>query len=159
MATATLLPSPADCQSAPVRPGGSVRRTCTIDVSWPEGDMADRLFIGRVRDFHTPSSGGSGTVVDQPNSAPPLRRTRPLLQSRRPRAGKIDQLVGVRGGNHLRLFIKETNARADREGMPIYLALDDISGTSLVSAFAWSQCTTTGPSACASGWRPANSIA
>jgi hypothetical protein len=45
----------------------------------------------------------------------------------------------VRGGNHLRLFIKETMPELIAAGEPIYLPLDDISGTSLVSAFAWSQ--------------------
>jgi hypothetical protein len=44
----------------------------------------------------------------------------------------------MRGGNHLRLFIKETLPELITSGAPIYLALDDISGTALVSAFAWS---------------------
>jgi hypothetical protein len=42
----------------------------------------------------------------------------------------------MRGGNHLRLFIKESMPDLIDSGAPIYLALDDISGTALVSAFA-----------------------
>jgi hypothetical protein len=42
----------------------------------------------------------------------------------------------MRGGNHLRLFIKESMPSLIESGAPIYLALDDISGTALVSAFA-----------------------
>ena len=66
MATATLPPPPRKTANpAPQRPAQSVRRTCSIDVSWPDGEGGDRLFIGRVRDYRTPEAGKPGTVLDE----------------------------------------------------------------------------------------------
>jgi hypothetical protein len=137
----TLTPPPRKTANpAPIRPANSVRRTSSIDVSWPDGEQADRLFIGRVRDYRTPSSGGAGKVLDEAEfrARMALDKTITSITATPPHSG-IDNLVGVRGGNHLRLFIKETMPELISEGAPIYLALDDISGTALVSAFAWSQ--------------------
>ena len=141
MATTTLPPPPRKTANpAPVRPAHSVRRTSSIDVSWPEGEQGDRLFIGRVRDYRTPAAGGVGTVLDQAEYRATLAQDKTITSiSADPAPEKLDQLVGVRGGNHLRLFIKEVMPDLISGGQPIYLALDDISGTALVSAFAWSQ--------------------
>jgi hypothetical protein len=112
----------------------------SIDVSWPEGELGDRLFIGRVRDYRTPADGGAGRVLDAAEFRAMLAQDKTITSiAADPAPPGIDRLVGVRGGNHLRLFIKETMPQLISEGMPIYLALDDISGTALVSAFAWSQ--------------------
>jgi hypothetical protein len=139
--TMTLTPAPRKTANpAPVRPAHSVRRTSSIDVSWPDGDQGDRLFIGRVRDYRTSASGAPGKVLDEAEfrARLALDKTITSITSTPPHAG-IANLVGVRGGNHLRLFIKETMPELISEGAPVYLALDDISGTALVSAFAWSQ--------------------
>jgi len=117
-----------------------VRRTSSIDVSWPDGELGDRLFIGRVRDYRTGANGEAGTVLDEAEYQARLADDKTITSiSAEPAPARIDQLVGVRGGNHLRLFMKETMPELITEGMPIYLVLDDISGTALVSAFAWSQ--------------------
>lgn len=141
MATATIPPPPRQTANpAPVRPANSVRRTCSIDVSWPEGEQGDRLFVGRVRDYRTPATGGSGTLIDEAEFRAMLALDRTITSiAATPRPGRIDELVGIRGGNHLRMFIREIMPELISEGSPIYLALDDISGTALVSAFAWSQ--------------------
>ncbi len=112
----------------------------SIDVSWPDGAIGDRLFIGRCRDYRTPAGGGAGTVLDEAEFRATLAQDKTItaIEATPAHAG-IERLVGVRGGNHLRLFIKETMPELIAEGAPIYLPLDDISGTSLVSAFAWSQ--------------------
>lgn len=139
--TMTLTPPPRQTANpAPARLANSVRRTMTIDVTWPDGANGDRLFIGRCRDYRTPAAGGSGTVVDEAEFRAQLAQDKTITAiEARPAPAGIERLVGVRGGNHLRLFIKETMPELIAEGMPIYLPLDDISGTSLVSAFAWSQ--------------------
>lgn len=141
MATETLPPPPRSTSNpAPARPLNSVRRTSTIDVSWPEGEAGDRLFIGRVRDYRTLASGGPGHLIDEAEFRATLAQDKTITSiATTPPMPKIDTLVGVRGGNHLRLFIKETMPDLIEQGAPIYLALDDISGTALVSAFAWSQ--------------------
>lgn len=141
MATATVPPPPRQTANpAPARLVNSVRRTMSIDVSWPSGEMDDRLFIGRCRDYRTPAGAGAGTVLDEAEFRATLNQDKTITAiSATPAPARLDSLVGVRGGNHLRLFIKETMPELIDQGAPIYLPLDDISGTALVSAFAWSQ--------------------
>jgi hypothetical protein len=117
-----------------------VRRTCSIDVCWPDGEQGNRLFVGRCRDYRTPADGGAGTVLEEAEFRATLAQDKTITTiTATPALPGIDKLVGVRGGNHLRLFIKENMPELISQGAPIYLPLDDISGTSLVSAFAWSQ--------------------
>lgn len=141
MASKVLPPPPrATANPAPARPAGSVRRTCSIDVSWPDGETADRLFVGRARDYLTPAGGGAGRVLEEAGYCARLAQDKTITSmAGEPADPRLDRLVGVRGGNHLRLFIKETMPELIASGSPLYLPLDDISGTALVSAFAWSQ--------------------
>ncbi len=111
----------------------------SIDVSWPDGETGGRLFVGRCRDYRTPIGGGTGRVLDEAEFQARLAEDKTITSiTATPAPDKIDSLVGVRGGNHLRLFIKETMPELITDGAPIYLPLDDISGTSLVSVSAWS---------------------
>jgi hypothetical protein len=140
MTTATLQPPPrSTANPAPARPAHSVRRTSSIDVSWPDGEQGGRLFVGRVRDYLTGEAGRPGRVLDRAEFRARIADDKTIrsIEVEPPFAG-ADRLVGMRGGNHLRLFIKETMPELIADGAPIYLALDDISGTALVSAFAWS---------------------
>ena len=141
MNSATLPPPLRQTATpAPARLANSVRRTMSIDVSWPDGNVGERLFIGRCRDYRTPEAGGSGTVLDEAEFQARLNADKTITAiEATPAPAGIERLVGVRGGNHLRLFIKETMPELITEGAPIYLPLDDISGTSLVSAVAWAQ--------------------
>ncbi len=124
---------------APPRSANSVRRTMSIDVCWPDGEAGGRLFVGRCRDYRTPAGGGAGAVLDAAEFQARLAEDKTITSIvATPAPDGLDSLVGVRGGNHLRLFIKETMPELISQGMPIYLPLDDISGTALVSASAWS---------------------
>jgi len=140
MASKVLPPPPkSTANPAPTRPGNSVRRTSSIDVSWPDGETGGRLFIGRVRDYLTPVAGAPGRTLDQAEFRARLTEDKTITAMEvTPSFAGAERLVGMRGGNHLRLFIKETMPELIESGAPIYLALDDISGTALVSAFAWS---------------------
>lgn len=139
MATATVPPPlRSTANPAPPRKANSVRRTMSIDVSWPDGETGGRLFVGRCRDYRTPPEGGTGRVLDEAEFNARLSEDKTITAiTATPAPPKIDSLVGVRGGNHLRLFIKETMPELISQGAPIYLPLDDISGTSLVSAMSW----------------------
>lgn len=141
MASKVLPPPPrSTANPAPARVSSSVRRTSSIDVTWPEGEDGDRLFVGRARDFYTPAGGGRGKVLEEAGYRATLAQDKTITSIvGEPRDARLDRLVGVRGGNHLRLFIKETMPELIARGAPLYLPLDDISGTALVSAFAWSQ--------------------
>ncbi len=51
----------------------------------------------------------------------------------------LKDLVGARGGGHLRGVLDEKIHEERVDGTPLYLLLDDISGASLVSGWAWSR--------------------
>ena len=51
----------------------------------------------------------------------------------------LSPLVGARGGGHLRAALEEKIPDELAQGSPLYLVLDDISGASLVSGWAWSR--------------------
>lgn len=141
MDTTTLRPPPRKTANpAPVRPALSVRRTCSIDVSWPDGQQGDRRLQGRVRDYLTPATSGIGRVCGEATMEATLKDDRTIAAiSADPEPTNLKKLVGERGGGHLRLVLREVLPELLENGAPLYLALDDISGTALVSAFAWSQ--------------------
>jgi hypothetical protein len=127
---------------APLRAASSVRRTSTIDVSWPEGAWGDMVFIARARDVLTPREGGAPTVCAEDSFAAVISPERKILDIRiTPARSAERQLVGQRGGGHLRHALEEIMPEERANGTPLYLILDDISGASLVAGWAWSQWT------------------
>jgi hypothetical protein len=141
MTIANYPPPPRQTANpAPIRPANSVRRTSSIDVSWPGGENEDRLFVGRVRDYRTGALGCAGELIEEAEFRARLAHDKTINRiETTPPMPEIQKLVGTRGGNHLRLAIMETMPDLLARGAPVYLALDDISGSALVSAFAWSQ--------------------
>src|ERR1700755_2842893 len=104
MATATLPPPPrSTANPAPARPAHSVRRTSSIDVSWPDGEQGGRLFVGRVRDYLTSAPGTSGRVLDEAEFRARLSDDKTIQSiTVEPPFPHVDRLIGMRGGNHLR---------------------------------------------------------
>ncbi|GGC08275.1 hypothetical protein GCM10011494_28660 [Novosphingobium endophyticum] len=141
MTTETRPPPPrSTANPAPVRLRDSVRRTSSIDVSWPEGIEKDRLLIGRARDLLTPASGLPPRVLAEGRFEALLAEDKTITAIRADApAPDLSHLVGERGGGHLRMVLRETMPRLVADCDPLYLVLDDISGSALVSAFAWSQ--------------------
>jgi hypothetical protein len=123
-----------------VRAADSVRRTASIDVSWPEGPDKDRLMIGTARDYLTPASGGQGQVLGEARFDARLDMDKTINAiTANPEPENLAKLLGARGGGHLRLLLRDIMPGLLDRGDPLYLVLDDISGTAMVSAFAWSQ--------------------
>src|SRR5690606_40702882 len=48
---------------SPLRRPNSVRRTSSLDVTWPQGYGQPAHFQGRARDIYTPASGGAPVVI------------------------------------------------------------------------------------------------
>jgi hypothetical protein len=124
---------------APLRPADSLRRTTSIDVAWPDGLEGQRLFVGRARDYLTGVDGTGRTLAEGEFS---LRMTEDKTITEiaaDPAPEAIGQLVGARAGGHLRMTLREIMPQLIARADPLYLVLDDLSGTALVSAFAWGQ--------------------
>lgn len=124
---------------APVRPVNSLRRTSSIDVAWPDGVDGQRLFVGRARDYLSGPDGKGRTLAMGEFS---LRMTEDKTITEiaaDPALACIGLLVGARAGGHLRMALREIMPDRIAQADPLYLVLDDLSGTALVSSFAWGQ--------------------
>ena len=125
---------------APVRPPWSVRRTSTVDMTWPGGLGQQLRLDGRARDAVTASAGEPPVVVDSAMTTVGIGEGRVIEDiAADPDRDRLQALVGCRGGGYLRAALDE-HLHEDRvAGTPLYLLLDDISGTSLIAGFAWTQ--------------------
>lgn len=124
---------------APVRTSGSVRRTSSVDVSWPDGLDGERLFVGAARDLWTPVAG-DGLVLSQGRFEARLTADKTITAIvAEPASPGIAALVGARAGGHLRMLLREVMPEIASGAHPLYLALDDLSGSALVSTFASAQ--------------------
>jgi hypothetical protein len=123
--------------ASPARRAGSVRRTSTIDATW-ERDARDapmHLF-GRSRDLFTPVDGSTPIVLREDTLNAVAGPDRVLTElSTTPELANLDALVGLKGG--LRARIVAAFPELVEQGPPLYLLLDDISGVTLVSGFAF----------------------
>jgi len=140
MNTHSFPPPPrSTANPAPVRAANSIRRTTSIDVSWPDGVDKPRLFVGRVRDYRTGEAGNPGTELDHAELRAVLDDDKTIRSiSATPEPSRLQELVGHRAGGHLRMFIRDIMPELVENAVPIYLVLDDLSGSALVSNIAWS---------------------
>jgi hypothetical protein len=117
-----------------------VRRTSSIDVSWPDGQAGNRHLVGRARDVVTLRSGGAPIVQTEDSFEAFIKPDRTIVAiEAEPARPALSRLNDERGGGRLREAIESIVPEERRNATPLYLLLDDISGVSLVSSWAWSQ--------------------
>jgi hypothetical protein len=135
-----LAPPPQDPAARPPRRRpGSVRRTSSLDMSWPGGQGTAMQMVGRARDLFTDADGtASALAYDTFTAVVGVDRTITEISVEPVRPG-IQRLVGARGGGGLRAAIDEAAPDDRRDHTPLALLLDDIAGASLVGGFAWSR--------------------
>jgi hypothetical protein len=136
----SLPPPPRDpLPLPPARRLGSVRRTSSIDMTWPEGPGTPMRLQGRARDIVTGATGDVRVLADDTMDASiGPERTIAAIACAPDRAG-IRALVGARGGGGLRSAVDDALPDDRRQRTPLALLLDDIAGASLVGGFAWSR--------------------
>lgn len=140
-----LAPPRVSAGAAPPRAPGSIRRTSSIDVSWPEGRNEAMRAVGRARDYLTPKAGAggprnAGVVVAEDSFDARIANDRTILSiATAPPRPAIGRIVGERGGGRLRGVLAEVVPEERAGATPLYLILDDISGASLIAGWAWSQ--------------------
>jgi hypothetical protein len=125
-------------QAPPRRRPGSVRRTSSILMTWPDGIFNGLQLAGRCRDLLTPTDGEPVALAQHDMLARAgMDRT---IQSVRswPDVPRLRQLEGARAGGALRRSLAEVVPDLRAEGAPLYLLLDDLAGASLIAGFVWS---------------------
>jgi Protein of unknown function (DUF2889) len=123
-----------------LRRPGSIRRTSSIETSWPEGFGKPMLMQGRARDLLTPADGSTPVVLAEDTFtilASPMREILTIVVS--PDRPEVRQLVGVRAGGQSRKALGEIMEHERQLGTPLFLLLDDFAGASLVAGWIWSR--------------------
>ena len=91
---------------SPLRRPGSVRRTTSIDVHWPDGWGQASIMQGAGRDVFTPVEGGAPVVLDEGSYAITASTMREILGiSASPEHPNAQQMVGIRGGGASRIAL------------------------------------------------------
>src|SRR5438128_256273 len=97
------LPPRQTAGASPPRRPASVRRTTSIDVTWPQGYGGNLRLDGRARDVATPAIGGAPVLLAEDSFVANLKPDRTIvsIESDPPRSGLVC-LIGERGGGRLR---------------------------------------------------------
>jgi hypothetical protein len=124
-------------QSAPPRRPSSVRRTATMDYTWPDGMSGGIVLDGRARDLHTGADGSATerAVATVTMVASPQRLIGQL--SSVPALPGLGRLAGESALAGFRRRLAGLPAAAAAAGTPLYQLLDDIPGATLVAGAAW----------------------
>lgn len=111
-------------------------------MTWPGGLGTQLRLDGRARDVVTLNSCDEPRVVAVGSVEVGIGDNRTIedVAVDPPRPG-VEQLIGCRGGGYLRAALDEFLPGERESGSPLYLLLDDVSGTSLIAGFAWSRWT------------------
>ncbi len=141
VSTSGPLPEPLDDSQpgTPPRRGGSVRRTTSIDMTWPDGIDQPLHLEGRARDLLTTTAGEPVVLGAAALHATIGAERRVASIETVPARPGIEGLVGTQGGSYLRSAIDEVLPGEREAATPLYLLLDDIAGTSLIAGFVWTR--------------------
>jgi len=135
-----LPPPPSDpALVPPARRPGSVRRTTTMLMYWPDGYDNPLQIDGRARDLLTPRPLHADVVVlDEATVSAQVLKNRTIagISTTPPRPG-IARLIGARGGGNFRAMLPEAIPDDREAGTALHLLLDDLPGTTLIAPFGW----------------------
>ena len=137
MSDPAIPPSDPVVAPPPRRPG-SIRRTSTVQMSWPGGLGTPELYLqGRARDLCTPMDGAPHVLAAADLTAVTGReRDIQSIDADPPVAG-LQRLVGVRAGSGLRGAIARELPEQVEGGTPLYLLLDDLGGATLIAGYTY----------------------
>lgn len=126
---------------SPLRRPHSIRRTASIDMTWPQGRRGQLHLIGRARDIYTPRAGGEPVVLAEDGMrAGTTRRAIDWIETDTTRAD-VSVLVGEQAGGFLRTTLEARLPQERDAGTPLYLLLDDLAGATLIAGWVWTQWT------------------
>jgi hypothetical protein len=123
--------------SAPPRRAGSVRRTTTMDFTWPDGLTGNTVLDGRGRDLRTNGDGTAAALAEA--SLEMVTDPRRIIKEigSAPELPELQSLAGESAMSGYRRRLAATGAAATLGGTPLFQLLDDIPGATLVSGAAW----------------------
>lgn len=135
-----MKPLPAPYGHSPLRRANSVRRTTHIDMTWPDGEEQPMHFVGCGRDVLTRAPQEPIDVLMQDDFTATVTMDRKIVSIESScRRCDVSALTGFTGGAYLRAVLQERFPDEREAGTPLYLLLDDLSGSSLIAGWAFTQ--------------------
>ena len=133
-----LMAPPSDPAVAPPpRRPGSVRRTSTVLMFWPDGPGTPLHLKGRARDLLTPQAGHPEVIgACDLSVVTGLERDIQSIQAM-PSVAGLERLIGQRAGGNLRSAIATELPHEVDNGTPLHLLLDDLAGSTLIAGFVY----------------------
>ena len=128
--------TPNTHHTTPTRHPGSVRRTTSLDVLWPDGANGAARFEGVGRDLLTTADGTTEVLATDAVSLDVDPTTRHVLGLSSTRDEGVPGVVGTRIGRGVRQAMAETMADEIEQGSLMVQLLDDMTGASIVAGFA-----------------------
>jgi hypothetical protein len=121
----------------PPRRAGSVRRTMSIDATWPDGPGGHAHYAGRARDIVTHAAGDDPRIRRESRLLVKADVRTILSAVSDPPLAALQNLSGARAGNHLRSALANNLPDEKAQGTPLYLLLDDLPGAMIVAPWAF----------------------
>jgi hypothetical protein len=119
---------------------GTVRRTSSLDVTWPQGQNGPKRLVGRARDFVVGHDGRGGHAAAEHEVEAFFGLDWKLLSiAASPPREALRDLVGASGGGGFRTALRQVISADQAAASPLALILDDVPGAVIVSGAAWSE--------------------
>lgn len=125
--------APLDRPDVPPRRPGSVRRTSTIDIRWPDGFTGPLAVHARARDLRTGEGSADVVAACAITATVAPDRTLVAVDGPHPRLGGLAGTSTLRG---FRSAVADALPDLEGGGTPLRLLLDDLPVALLVSGFA-----------------------
>ena len=121
-------------QSTPPRRCNSIRRTSTIDMTWPAGIGNSVHCVGACRDLATGQTPGGTTVLGYAEVLADIspERVYERIQTT-PAREALSALVGARGGGGSRTRMSALISEDKAVASPLFLLMDDLPAAGLIS--------------------------
>lgn len=105
---------------APQRRPGSVRRTSTIDTTWPDGYGTPMHMQGHARDLWTPADGSAPQVLAEDRYSIIASLSREIMAIEvSPDKAQAQALIGIRAGGESRAALSRIMADERIRGTPL----------------------------------------
>ncbi|MCW1383177.1 DUF2889 domain-containing protein [Novosphingobium sp. KCTC 2891] len=124
---------------APPRRAGSVRRTMTLEATWPGGVLGPTIIAGHCRDAFTADPARAPAVLAEDRLTVSAQERTIVHLTAEPPHPELAALEGTRPGGKFRATLNEALPGEREAGTPLYLLLDDLAGATLVARWAWSR--------------------
>jgi hypothetical protein len=132
--------SPSGPSPSPSRRANSIRRTSTIDSSWPTGFRGPTVLFGRARDLQTHQRHAQTTVVAEDwieLEISPDGRIERLMANRHQKT--LSELAGLPLGGRFRKAFSDALPQEVSAGSPLHLLLDDACSAYKVTPWVWTR--------------------